>query len=525
MHFLSPAWLFGLLLVPVIWYLHRTGPVLRRHPVASLDLWRDARLEAMQAGRRRRADPAWIRRAAIAVLLSLALAGPTLPRGGQRVTLWVDDSLSMQAMESGRTRLERGLDLAAAALGAAGVRDVETRVLSSPWRAGAGFGPSDRGTIASQAGRSEPQLPDPARLDKARSHWLITDGADARVNAWLAAAPVTQVFQVSDVAQNVGIAWLSARPQPADDLSLAVQVQITNAGDQTETRRVEVSTDSNAIGLRNVSIEPGASATIAVNARGPARSVTARLSPTDALRADDEVSVNTSSLAPVATVVDPACPAAVLRAIGAHPALRASSESDARLAVDCGGAGTANSSLPRVHVVDGDPEAINGSTLLWAPGLAGGLPRMRPAPLMRSRGRLETAGPADSVLLQAGATPLIVLRHGTPRVVETSLDLSGPEIAHDDALPLLVGLLADVAMDDSLLARTASGGRGAVASQVAPLERLQVRAATVPLAVHARDEATLLPLLLLAMALLMWDVGALGRRLVRDAVRPVRSVQ
>ena len=31
-------------------------------------------------------------------------------------------------------------------------------------------------------------------------------------------------------------------------------------------------------------------------------------------------------------------------------------------------------------------------------------------------------------------------------------------------------------------------------------------------------------LLLLALAMLMWDVGALGRRLVRDADRPTRIV-
>jgi len=124
MSFSTPAWLFGLLLVPVIWYLHRTGPILRRHPVANLDLWRDARLEAMQAGDRRRADPAWIRRAIIAALLSLALAGPTLPRGGGRVTLWVDDSLSMQTGQTGRTRMERGLDLATTSRRATGLHDV-----------------------------------------------------------------------------------------------------------------------------------------------------------------------------------------------------------------------------------------------------------------------------------------------------------------------------------------------------------------------------------------------------------------
>ena len=428
MHFLSPVWLFGLLLVPIIWYLHRSGPILRRHPVASLDLWRDARLDAMHAGQRRRADPAWIRRAAIAFLLSLALAGPTLPTGGQRVTVWVDDSLSMLAGQSGRTRLERGLDLAAAALGAAGVRDVETRVLGSPLRVGAGFGPSDRGTITSQAGRSEPQLPDPAQLDRSRSHWLLTDGADASVNAWFAAAPVARVFQVADNSSNVGIARLSARPQPADAMALAIQVQLTNAGDRAESRRVVVTTDAGVIGARDVSIEPGSTVTIPFETQAPVRSVEARASPTDALPDDDTVAVDTSSLAPVATIVDTACPAAVLRAIRAHPALRAARDSDARLVVDCGGATTANAALPRIRVASGALETIDGSTLRWARGFADRLPRVSFAPSLRSRGRIEAAGRADSVLLEAGMAPLIVLRHGPPRVVETSLDFSAPEI-------------------------------------------------------------------------------------------------
>jgi Aerotolerance regulator N-terminal len=523
MHFLSPVWLLGLLLVPVIWYVHRTGPILRRHPVASLEPWRDARLEAMQAGQRRRADPAWIRRAIVAALLSLALAGPTLPRGGERVTVWVDDSLSMLAEQSGRTRLEHGLDLVAAALGTAGVRDVETRVLGSPLRVGAGFGPSDRGSITSQAGRSEPQLGDPAQLDRSRSHWLLTDGADANVNAWLAAAPVARVFQVAETSRNVGIARLSARPQPSDAMALAIQVQLTNAGDRAESRRVVVTTDARVIGARDVSIESRSTVTIPFETRAPVRSVGARLSATDALPEDDTATVDTSALAPVTTVVDTACPAAVLRAIRAHPTLRAASGSDARLVVDCGGATTANPALPRIRVASGAPDAIDGSTLRSAPGFADRLPRVSIAPSLRSRGRIDAPGRADSVLLETGTVPLIVLRHGPPRVVETSLDFSAPEMASDDSLPLLVGLLVDVAMDDDLLSRSAAGGRGSLASQVVPLESLQARPGTAP-SVQSRDSTLLLPLLLLAMALLMWDVGALGRRLARDVDRPAQSV-
>jgi len=524
MSFSTPAWLFGLLLVPVIWYLHRTGPILRRHPVANLDLWRDARLEAMQAGDRRRADPAWIRRAVIAALLSLALAGPTLPRGGGRVTLWVDDSLSMQRVQSGRTRLERGLDLAATTLRASGLHDVETRVLSSPWRASVGLDPPDRGTISSRGGRSEPQLPDPGQLDRSRSHWLVTDGADANVNAWLAAAPVERVLQVAGDSRNAGIARLTVRPQPADAMALAILVQLTNAGDRVESRRVVVTTDAGVIGARDVSIEPGSTLTIPFDGRAPVRSVEARLSPADALAEDDTVTVDASSLAPFATAVDTACPAAVLRAIRAHPALRASNDSDARLLLDCGGAPSTNPTLPRIRMASGATQAIDGSTVRWAPGFADRFPRVSIAPSLRSRGRLDAAGPADSVLLEAGTEPLVVLREGPPRVVETALDLSAPEIANEDSLPLLVGAFVDLAMGEDLLSRSAAGGRGSLASQVGPLETLRAQPGTEP-TVQSRDSTLLLPLLLLAMALLMWDVGTLGRRLLRDVARPARSAQ
>ena len=92
------------------------------------------------------------------------------------------------------------------------------------------------------------------------------------------------------------------------------------------------------------------------------------------------------------------------------------------------------------------------------------------------------------------------------------------------ALPLLVGVLVDVAMDDDLLSRSVTGGRGVLASKVGPLESLQARSDRAPSA-QSRDSILLLPLLLLAMAMLLWDVGALGRRLMRETGRPARSAQ
>jgi hypothetical protein len=43
--------------------------------------------------------------------------------------------------------------------------------------------------------------------------------------------------------------------------------------------------------------------------------------------------------------------------------------------------------------------------------------------------------------------------------------------------------------------------------------------------VQSRDSTLLLPLLLLALALLLWDVSVLGRRLMRDAGRPAGSAR
>ena len=404
MSFSTPAWLFGLLLVPVIWYLHRTGPILRRHPVASLDLVARCTARSDAGGpiagariRRGSGEPSSRRRSRSHWRDQRCRAAASVSRSG-----WTIRSACKPVNRAGRGSSAGSiLQRRRSALQAC----VTSRpgYSSSPMRVGTGLGPSDRGTITSQAGRHEPRLPDPAQIDRSRSHWLLTDGADASVNAWLAAAPVTRVFQVADDSRNVGIARLSARPQPADATALAIQVQLTNAGDRAESRRVVVTTDAGVIGERDVSIEPGSTATIPFDARAPVRSVEARLSPGDALVEDDTVAVDTSSLAPVATVVDPTCPAAVLRAIRAHPALRASGDADARLVVDCGGATSASPALPRIRVASGAPEAIDGSTLRWAPGFADRLPRVSIAQSLtltrptRGRGtnRLGTARGGD----------------------------------------------------------------------------------------------------------------------------------
>jgi hypothetical protein len=94
------------------------------------------------------------------------------------------------------------------------------------------------------------------------------------------------------------------------------------------------------------------------------------------------------------------------------------------------------------------------------------------------------------------------------------LDIEAPGFATGPGLPLLVAALADVALGEPLLGRTASADRGDDSSRVVPL------AVTAPLAQIAPAPVvaplTILPLLLLALALLAWDTAALARQLARS---------
>jgi hypothetical protein len=522
MSFAAPAWLLGLLLVPVIWYLHRSGPVLRMHPVENLDPWRDSSASANQAGQRRKPDPAWIRRAAIAALLSLALAGPTLPRASVPVTLWVDDSLSMLTDESGEPRLQLGLAQVAAALRDSGVSDLEVRALSRPWRALRGTDASKLDLRVDPTGADEPHPPDAAQLDRSRAHWLLTDGADASVNAWLAAAPIARVFQVGNATRNAGIAALAVRAQPSQSDAAAIQVQVTNGGAVSESRRVEVATNAGPAGSADVSIEPGGTATISFEAAIDAGTVTARLSPADSLHADDNASVATAVLQPVLVAVDASCPAAVARAVRTHPALHESGAADARLAIQCGATHGAHAPTPRVWLHDGATATIDASTLSWSSTNDGTVPVLPVEFARRTRGRIEPPGAHDVVLLESRGAPLIVLRPGPPRVVETSLDFSSPDAAAEAAVPLGIGFLADLALDQRLLDRTARAGRGAAASRVAQVAPLQSGGAERPLH-QSRDDTLERPLLWLAMLLLAWDAALLARRLLRERRRPLQA--
>ncbi|WP_144290021.1 hypothetical protein [Ideonella sp. A 288] len=530
----APWWLLGLGLLPVIRWLHRGGAHRRVVQVARLGLWRGSAVSPPAAGTRRPPDPAWRRRALLATLCLLALAEPQWPLQATRITLWVDDSLSMRTREGPATRLAEGLASARTALDEVAGAEVEVRALGDPWHNLGALSPSTVATVsAAAAGRQEPGAPPAPLLRSDRLHWLLTDGADAALLDWPGGRRPDRVVQVGRVASNIGLARLSARRHPDDADRIDLLLTVANGGASAETREIVVSTDAGEALRSTRQIEPGRSVQVAATVPASAR-VRATLQPGDALAEDDEIALDLAPLRRRKVAVDPACPPALAAAVAAHPALTvaAAGAADADAALHCGTADAARR-VPTIHArADRAPARATGA-VQWSTAVADARRVRLDTDRLALAARLQPR-PADTVLLAIGGEPVIVGRAGAPTQVDTSLDFATMALAPGADTPLLVNLMAEQVLDARLLDEIAVTDRGAAASRVAPAASAAAvvtppgdpKGAAVSDAHRARALADgVRPLLGLALLVLLWEIAALGRqwrrlRPVAEAPRP-----
>ena len=103
--FLDPLWFTALAAIPFIRWLHRWQVAASHWPVSALFLWDHANQVDAPGRTKKPPDPAWRRRALAIALLITALANPYWQNEVRSLTVWVDDSLSMFALENDKTRL------------------------------------------------------------------------------------------------------------------------------------------------------------------------------------------------------------------------------------------------------------------------------------------------------------------------------------------------------------------------------------------------------------------------------------
>lgn len=520
----QPWWLLGCLLLPVIRWLHRGGRHRRAWPVARLGLWSAAVAESASLNRLQPPDPAWRRRALLVTLMLCALATPQWPPSQQRITLWVDDSLSLLTREAQGTRLVLGLAQVRDLLAGVPEADVEVRTLGDPWRALPLAGDSTLRTLAAGAG-SRPTAPPPAALlSGGRLHWLLTDGADASVLAWPAGVRPQRVVTVGQTRRNVGLRRLAARRVPADGARLRLSIEARNGGESAEARELFVAVDDAAPLRVALQLDPGASVLrdLDVPLGAAASRVRVWLSPADALVEDDELALSLSPLGRRSVADDPACPATLRSAVVAHPALALlpADAADVQFRLECGARAAASDVAVLGARAERMPFAVSGP-LLWSASW----PQARRIGLERRGVSIATRldpRPGDEVLLAVGAEPVVVARGGKPPRLDVAIDFDALAGVRSSDVPLLVDLLFERLAGERLLDAVAAVERGAHASRVVPAasgpdlaastagRTASAVASSAPPGPQLEQGAR--PLLLAAWLVLLWELAALVRQ-------------
>jgi len=508
--FSAPLWLLGLALVPVIYWLHRTAVVNQSTVLAHLQHW-PASDPPGPANGKRSADPAWRRRALLTALLVLALAGPRTHGNGQRVTLWVDDSVSMLTKEAGETRLGAALAQAQAEVAAASL-DSTVRTLSDPWRDWGPLTTTVATAIAAQAGK-EPAKWEVALLSQTAAHWLVTDTADPAVLDWPGGKRPDRVITAGKETRNVGIQSVSARRSPATGRSLEVAVRVTNGGTVTESRDVAVAAlqgeSWETVARWPLVLAAAESKLLSASVPDSAR-IAASLTPGDALATDDRQELDLRPLARRGIAVDRSCPAGIAAAVRAHPALELADGSRSVAAWACGS--STNSTLPTIRLVTTQPPAAITGALQWSSLIPGELRASLDGAAMQTAGTLAPLRSADRALLSVGGVPLIARRGTEPPSLEVAIDLSAPQSGKAAHVPLLVNLLFEQLLGEPLLDAVVSLDRGPRAVMVTPASNLP--SPLLQASVTAREGRWPDPvpmLLAVALAVLVWELTALVR--------------
>jgi hypothetical protein len=520
----TPIWLLGLAVIPLVWWLHRLGDPDAAVPVSAAFLFYGQADETNTRHRLPRANPLWILRAALLSLLVLALAGLSLPRNPERhLTVWFDDSLSMRASEAGLSRTAIAARRLGEALDEADPTTVRVRALGDHRREFDVSAPAGESRIAAIAGWAEtldPGTPEiPFALPPETEHWLVSDGADQQVNAWIGDARFSRRIAVGSATENAAVTALMARRAlPRSELPYG-SVRVRNLGAADNRRTLTVRADGEIILDEDVSITPGGSIVRSFRLPADAARVVARLRPDDALALDDTLEIALDGLRPVVVDFDDRCGSHFRSALSANPGLdvRAGSGGETALTVRC--APSPDPPPPpsiSVHTaIDYQPATGPAQWHRAVPELSG--MSLDPSWLLLNP---ESAPPlSDQTLLSSPGTglSLIDLQAGA---IDVFLNFVSAPLVERPEYPLLVNALVELALERPVLDPVIRTARTPAESRIARQPEPGHSASPAPVEQAGADLTPhlvgLALLLLLADVLVSLPAGARAGRASRD---------
>lgn len=470
----TAAWVLPAILVvlPIRW-LHRYSIREAVQPVSALFLWQGSALSTGSDRRRQQPDPAWRRRALIAALLVLALAGPRWPRiNSAPLPVLFDDGLSMHTREDHIARRRMAVDRLLMDLDRAKVQTLELR----PLRADApvlllqqSTRPAWRQTILEWL--PEPAIAPPRNLP-AGNYWLVSDGADRSLPEWLHEHPPAHIVAIGSETENLAVTRLGIRPSVRDPERWDGLVEVYNAGLYAARAQLDVSLTDRApdqiLEAKAITIEAGARLRLNFSLATTATALQAVvLRAGEALTLDDRLHLDLTPLVqPIQLRIVGDCGAALRTAVLSHPRLRIvtpTEEADLTLACSAAGPATQGPVLRLSSPLSTRPPA---GPVYWTREAG----ELRRVPLLAAElvGDTLTTAVAGTPLLMGQQGPLIVYRDGAAAEIRVLFDLDGSAMTLGYRLPILLAGLLDRLLGRNLLGELVTVHRDPAASHIAP---------------------------------------------------------
>jgi len=442
------------------------------------------------------------------------------------VDVWVDDSLSMQTVEHGKTRLQAAFDDLDRALSDTGISDIRLHSLRNPavqvaWRRDGDT--NSRKNWPTPTGLPPGRLHPPivALMHRDHEHWLISDGADADVNAWAEKAPLRRILQTGTAGENVALTLLSVRPTMDGDTSRGLAT-VRNLGANLETRTLSVYSGDTLQFQKSLQLPPHGRNNVHFELSSPdvKHHLRAILTPADALAEDDALSLENDASSPASVSVAADCPTPLKIALETHPGIviAAAQQAHTDMRVVCNDASGIDAGTPtlRIHPQRA-PRPLRFPPVWATDELPIDWPPLQPQwlysdPTPRRPG-------VNNPLFGTDENPLITVSTEKPRVIDVYFDIAQPLLIRQPEYAVLIDGLVSVTLDRRLFDETFTAERPVAESYIAPQALPEARNDT-----HAssspRTHIDLTPLIVLMAALLLVVDILLLRYIRRGASAP-----
>ncbi len=511
----SPIWLTALLIIPLIWWLHKFNQQAPLR-VSSLIPWKSTAENTKTTGNGRKSDPLWLLRALIASVIILALSAPyRITEEAETIEIWFDDSFSLLSIEETTKRSALAIDAIIENLEKLNNVRVLVRSLNSPERSVLTLETSTKPLWRQQlnewlkTGARINALPPLSQFSK-KQHWLVTDGSSAKVNRWFQSIPFSRILKVGKSTENSAITLFAIRPELNNGSHWQTLIRIQHFGLQPDRRVLTLAADNQVLLEKEVSLEPDKSTdmTFDIDSSNITGVLSVSFLKTDTLPEDDRLTLSVHRKFSVR--VHGSCVPGLLKAIEAHPTLSQETESEkVDLNIVCGHSQT-NPSLPTIHFHQAGSTTEIRHAPVWDPSFSNRPLFLRPQWLKAIRATFPKPQRNKKTIFSTETMPLVILTESDDRQIDCYIDMDNPAFLKRPEYPLFFAYLVDLALKNSALDNIQSVKRKANDSRIRDLSPHSMSSQKNAL-IHTKAADVTNYLIIIVILLLLVDYGLFSR--------------